>query len=60
MISQFTAWLKGKNYLCDGRAVKDGHLTMTAFRRVRFRAQGTHHLAQIERVTFAGKALRRI
>jgi hypothetical protein len=33
---------------------------MTAFCRVRFRAQGTQHLTQIESVAFAGKALRRM
>jgi len=38
MISQFTAWLKGKNDLRDRCALKDGDLTMTVFCRVRFRA----------------------
>ena len=38
MIGQFTAWLKDKNDLRDGGALKDGDLTMTVFCRVRFRA----------------------
>jgi hypothetical protein len=40
--------------------MKDGHLTMTAFCRVCFRAQLTQHLAQIDSVAFAGKALGRM
>jgi hypothetical protein len=59
-IGQFAARFKGKHDQGDGRAMKDGHLPMTAFCRVRFRAQGPQHLTQMERVAFADNAPRRV
>ena len=57
VFSYLTARLEGEKYFGNGRAMKNRHLAMPAFRRVRFGTQFIQSAIQIENVAFSGKSL---